>query len=76
LFLNVQPFCSRVENEFGRNQDLCQLIADALWEIVDGDRRCLNGFPEFSPDLILRNLEKYFIGYYPALAQCLVLKKR
>lgn len=76
IFLNVQPFCSRQENEFGSNQNLRTLIDDAAWELAVGDRACLYGFPEFNPDFILSNLEKYLVGFYPALAQCLVLKKR
>jgi SAM-dependent methyltransferase len=76
LFLNVHPFCLRQENEFGRNQNLSMLIDDAIWEMVVGDRACLYAFPQFNPDAILSNLEKYLIGFYPALAQCLALRKR
>lgn len=76
LFLNLAPFCSRQRNEYGANQNLKSLIDESLWEIVAGDRKCLHGFPEFDPDFILSNLEKFMIGFYPALAQCLVLKKR
>jgi len=76
LFLNAYPFCTRQENEFGRNQNLRALINDAAWNLVAGERACLFGFPEFNPDLILSSLEKYLIGFYPALAQCLVLQKR
>jgi 2-polyprenyl-3-methyl-5-hydroxy-6-metoxy-1,4-benzoquinol methylase len=76
LFLNLKPFCSRQTNEFGRNQNIRALIDEAAWELLVGDRACLYGFPEFNPDFILSNLEKYFIGIYPALAQCLIIKKR
>jgi hypothetical protein len=31
--------------------------------------------PEFNPDFVLSNLEKYLTGACPALAQCRVLKK-
>ena len=31
---------------------------------------------EFDPDYIMSNLEKFLIGFYPAMAQCLVLKKK
>jgi 2-polyprenyl-3-methyl-5-hydroxy-6-metoxy-1,4-benzoquinol methylase len=75
LFLNVAPFCSRPANDFGMNQNLRKLIDEKRWHIEAGERNCLNGFPEFNPDFILSNLEKYLIGSYPALAQCLVLKK-
>ena len=76
LFLNIAPFCSRPANEFGTNQNLRKLIDDRLWQLEIGDRTCLNGFPEFSCDHILSHLEKHLIGFYPALAQCLMLKKR
>jgi SAM-dependent methyltransferase len=76
LFLNVRPFCSRQKNEHGHNQNVRALIYDGPWEFVVGDPACLYGFPEFTPDLILSSLEKYLIGVYPALAQCMVLKKR
>ena len=76
LFLNLAPFCSRQQNEFGVNQNLKSLIDETVWEITVGDRKCLFGFSEFDPDFILSNLEKYLIGFYPAFAQCLVLKKR
>jgi 2-polyprenyl-3-methyl-5-hydroxy-6-metoxy-1,4-benzoquinol methylase len=77
LFLNLSPFCSRLENEFGRNQNVRALIDDSAWELVAGERAQLYGFPEFNPDSILCQLEKFLVGgYYPGLAQCLVLKKR
>jgi 2-polyprenyl-3-methyl-5-hydroxy-6-metoxy-1,4-benzoquinol methylase len=75
LFLNVAPFCTRPTNEFGMNQNLRKLIDEKLWQMEVGERNCLHGFPEFNPDFILCNLEKYLIGIYPALAQCMVLKK-
>ena len=77
LFLNVSPFCSRLSNEFGTNQNIKKLIDDRLWVLKIGECSCLAGFPEFSVDNILSNLENYLIGVkYPALAQCFVLEKR
>jgi len=76
LFLNLAPFCSRQQNEFGVNQNLKSLIDETLWEIVIGDKKCLFGFEEFSTDYILGNLERFLIGHYPALAQCVVLRKK
>jgi len=75
LFLNLDPFCSRSQNEFGCNQDVRTLIDDADWELVVGDRHLLNGFPEFDRDFILSHLEDYLLAAYPALTQCLVLRK-
>lgn len=76
LFLNLSPFCSRERNEFGLNQNLKLMIDETLWELVEGDRKYLYGFPEFNADFILANLEKFKVGFYPALAQCMVLRKR
>ena len=44
LFLNLSPFCSRTQNEYGVNQNLKSLIDENLWEIEVGDRKCLFGF--------------------------------
>jgi SAM-dependent methyltransferase len=76
LFLNLSPFCSRVSNEFGRNQNVRWLTELENWELVAGNRKELCGFDCFDTDAIVSNLERYLIGrYYPAMAQCLVLKK-
>jgi SAM-dependent methyltransferase len=76
LFLNLHPFCSRLSNEFGRNQNIRWMIELENWEIVNGTRAQLFGFESFSADAILSNLEKYLIGrYYPVMVQCLVLMK-
>jgi small ligand-binding sensory domain FIST len=39
--------------------------------------RCeeLFGHPEFDADKIQSRLDEFFVGDYPALAQCLVLQK-
>jgi SAM-dependent methyltransferase len=76
LFLNLHPFCSRLTNEYGRNQDIRRMIEAANWEIVEGTPEQLFGFGSFSTDAVLCNLEKYLVGrYYPTMVQCLVLKK-
>jgi len=76
LFLNLYPFSSRSTNEFGHNQNVRALVNTEDWVLVHGNREQLYGFDEFNPDLVLRNLETYLIGkLYPALVQCLVLKK-
>jgi SAM-dependent methyltransferase len=76
LFLNVKPFSSRLENQFGRNQDLSKLIDLEAWELLIGDRSRLYGFAEFDSDDVLSHLEDFYVGNYPALAQCLVLRRR
>ena len=75
LFLNIAPFATRMKNEYGVNQNIAELIRDQPWEMVAGKRDELLGFPEFMPDKILCRLETFLVGTYPALAQCLVLRK-
>ena len=76
LFLNLKPFCSRLANQYGSNQNLRDLIHEDKWTLFEGERSCLYGFAEFDHDRILGNLENYLIGNYPTLVQCLVLQKR
>jgi SAM-dependent methyltransferase len=77
LFLNLSPFCSRLSNEFGQNQNIRWLTELENWELVMGNQKELYGFDCFDTDAIVSNLEGYLIGrYYPAMAQCFVLKKR
>jgi hypothetical protein len=77
LFLNLDPFCSRQSNEFGKNTNIRWLSELDNWELLVGNQNELFGFPSFSADGILSNLEKYFIGRdYPVMVQCVVLKKR
>ncbi|HKK16229.1 MAG TPA: SAM-dependent methyltransferase, partial [Gammaproteobacteria bacterium] len=75
LFLNLFPFSSRNENDFGFNVNIRELIKTAPFDLVKGSKSELFGFEEFNADQILSHLEKYFIGTYPALAQCFVLRK-
>jgi SAM-dependent methyltransferase len=75
LFLNLHPFCSRLRNEYGVNQNIRSMIDPHNWELVDGNCEELFGFASFNADRILSNLEKYLIGRYPVLVQCLVLRK-
>lgn len=75
LFLNITPFTSRKNNTFGKNINVKQLVEIAPFEFVQGNRNELNGYPEFDPDEIQSNLEQYLYGGYPALSQCIVLRK-
>ena len=76
LFLNLQPFCSRVSNEFGRNQNIRWITELETWELIVGSTSELFGFDGFEVDAVVSNLDKYLIGrYYPVTVQCLVLKK-
>jgi SAM-dependent methyltransferase len=75
LFLNVEPFGARSQNEFGTNISACELAEQSGLELEVGNRAELLGFPEFDPRRILARLDEFLIGEYPALAQCLVLRK-
>ena len=75
LFVNLAPFTSRTSNEYGRNVDVRDLISSAPFELVAGRPEELNGFDTFDPVRILSHLETYFVGTYPAMAQCFVLRR-
>lgn len=76
LFLDLHPFCSRMVNQFGQNQNVRLMTEFEKWETVIGNPSELYGFDEFNKDTIQCNLLQYFIGRnHPTLIQCLVLKK-
>ena len=75
LYLNAAPLTSRRANEYGKNIDVKNMIEQAPFELVQGNRNELYGYPEFDPDRVQSNLENYFIGAYPALTQCIVLQR-
>ena len=75
LFLNLAPFTSRESNSYGSNVDVAWLTGLAPFVLDKGNKEELYGFPEFDPDRIQSNLETYYVGAYPTLAQCLVLRK-
>ena len=77
LFLNLVPFCSRKTNEFGSNMNIQWLLDQAPFLLHEGKKSELYGFDEFSAEGVLSNLETYLMGAgYPALTQCLILKKQ
>ncbi len=76
LFPEVEPFTRRKECRYGRNINVRDLIAIAPFALEQGDRSVLCGFDEFDPQRILSRLSEYLMGeFYPALAQCLILRK-
>jgi 2-polyprenyl-3-methyl-5-hydroxy-6-metoxy-1,4-benzoquinol methylase len=75
LFLNLEPFSRRTGNEWGKNQDVRWVVETSRMNLVSGDRSQLFGYPEFNTEAVLANLEKYLIGDYPVLTQCIVLEK-
>jgi SAM-dependent methyltransferase len=75
LFLDLTPFTSRAENRFGRNVDVRELVAGSGLALEVGETAELYGYDAFDPDRIQSQLGDYMLGSYPALAQCLVLRK-
>lgn len=75
LFLDIAPFTSREINEYGKNVDVKRIVEMAPFIMEKGDPAKLNGFPEFNPDQIQSDLFSYLVGQYPAMVQCLVLRK-
>jgi len=76
LFLNLFPFSSRQTNEYGVNYPVGKLIECETFSLANGDPREIYGTGVFDQERIISNLEDYYVGVYPALAQCLVLEKR
>ena len=76
LFLNLAPFSPRLENEWGTNISVEQLVAKSGLALESGRRDELLGYPEFDPGVILSRLEDFAIGTgYPQMAQVLTLRK-
>lgn len=76
LFLDLEPFTDRTENQVGINLDVRQLVEDSGMEMEQGDPDELYGFPGFDPKAVLSQLSSYQTGMEPALAQAVVLRKR
>jgi 2-polyprenyl-3-methyl-5-hydroxy-6-metoxy-1,4-benzoquinol methylase len=75
LFLNLRPFSSREVNEFGTNVPITTLVHAAPFQIIVGRPAELYGFPEFSVDSCMRQVDQLVLGRYPVLVQCIVLRK-
>jgi SAM-dependent methyltransferase len=75
LFLNLEPFTARRRNEYGTNQNVRRMIGDGGLQLAQGRPDELFGYAQFDPQRILENLERYLIGSYPVLTQCIVLEK-
>jgi SAM-dependent methyltransferase len=76
LFLNLHPFTRRLSNRYGSNLDVRELVEASGMRLVSGLREQLHGYPQFDPEAVLSRLEDFWVGGYPALAQCLVLEKQ
>lgn len=75
LFLELAPFTHRQENRWGKNINVRSLVDATRMKLVQGDPQYLYGVDAFDPERVQSNLADFMIGYYPALAQCLVLEK-
>jgi methyltransferase family protein len=77
LFLDLAPFSAVTSHGYGTNVDVHRLLNDAGLVLQRGDRAQLYGFPEFSAQGVLGALSQYLVGQpYPALAQCVVARRR
>ena len=77
LFLDLEPFTDRGENRYGINVDVAALLEAMDCDLVVGDPAELNGFDAFDARRVQANLSDYLIGEgYPAMAQCLVGRRR
>ena len=75
LFLNLAPFCSRAANVWGTNMSVAWIEEILGYPMVAGDRRELNGYPEFSTDDVLSRLEEFAIStHYPQMAQLVAFR--
>ncbi|MHB1536519.1 MAG: class I SAM-dependent methyltransferase, partial [Acidimicrobiales bacterium] len=75
LFLDLAPFTDRLTNRYGTNVDLCQLVDSSGLTLVAGNTEELLGYPQFAAKQVQARLGEYLLGNYPALAQCLVLRR-
>ena len=76
LFLNLEPFSARPSNDYGRNVDIRELVAQSGLHLVAGEPSELCGYEEFDARAILARLEEFWVGRYPCVAQTLVLEKK
>ncbi|MCB0324243.1 MAG: class I SAM-dependent methyltransferase [Bdellovibrionales bacterium] len=77
LFLDLEPFTSRKENEWGTNFPIARLLEHPGFECTYGSVDEIYGSATFDSDRIQSNLAAYLIGgFYPVLVQCLILRKR
>lgn len=76
LFLDLAPFTSTTQNQFGTNISVERLVRESGLVLVHGDARELYGFPAFDPDQVMAQQGRYYIGQrWPVMVQTLVLAK-
>ena len=77
LFLDLVPFTSETQNKFGTNISVEWLVRESGLALVHGEPRELYGFPDFEPDEILAQKDRYYVGQgWPTMVQTLVLAKQ
>jgi len=76
LFLDLAPFTERIENEWGTNISVRELVESSGLRLVSGEKSELNGYPELEPAAIKSKVPSYLVGDgHPALAQLFILRK-
>lgn len=76
LFLDLSPFSQKIRNIYGSNVDIHELVKTSGFKLIYGNTKELMGYPDFSPQAIMANLDKYLISStYPLLSQTLILQK-
>jgi SAM-dependent methyltransferase len=74
LFLDCQPFTPVRRNRWGTNVSVADLVAGSGMQLVSGRRDELFGFPEFDPNRIMREVNRYMV-VNDVSAQCFVMQK-
>jgi SAM-dependent methyltransferase len=76
LFLNLVPFTSRGENQFGTNIDVRAFVEATGLRSIVGEPAELMGYSAFDADAVQSRLERYALSVpYPVLTQCVVLER-
>ncbi|HBB30447.1 MAG TPA: hypothetical protein DDZ80_15275 [Cyanobacteria bacterium UBA8803] len=80
LFMDCYPFTDKISNKYGSNISVCSLIEASGLKIKVGNPDELCGYPEFKPENICKQLEKFLVvknvgDKSPILTQCIVLEK-
>lgn len=75
LFLDLHPFTTEKANNWGCNIDVREFVDASGLDLVVGTAAELFGYPQFSVDSVLSNLDEYLIGAHPTLTHCLVLRR-
>jgi hypothetical protein len=76
LYLDLTPFTHQDRNVYGCNIDVLRMLDEAGLELVVGEPSELLGFPDFAPEEIRADADRYLRGNWPAFAQCLVARPR